>query len=798
MGVFQDGSTFTLKPLLIRLPSPLFLAVHFVRSPVRGIVDLLSVVRAGLGILSFETKRDFSDLDRFTFRSWLWRLGVSEHMYQAFFEPYVRSFAFDSATRISAAATLSSYHFYLVRHQDDIRVRWLTDDPDSLIIQPLVEYIRQHGGRVVTSNRVEGLLQDSNGRIVSVQTSQSIAEHVQHEPKGMDALTRIDSRAIPEKGFRTIQTEHAGQIDVGYEDGTVVAYAKSDRKVPSSATGPGTFSQLRVDLTSGGVVVRTPEPKGAGAEVDRLRFSEIPEHGFKLRKPRDDAIYVGRNRGQEIALSARCTHMGCEVAWKTDAGKFECPCHGATFGPDGTVLGGPAKRPLEKYTTRVEDGDFVVLENKAAASMLEADHFILAVDVEACKRLLSRQLREHETFRNIDYLATTPALVVRLWFPGNDLLGARTAGVFIDYPLLDNFFVLSNMQKSFRGGNETVVEVQAYLVEDEIELSNDRLLPLVLQDLRQAFPSLNVSPSKSHIQRHGSVFTHHTVGSDKYRPDTRTPVPNLHLAGDWVSRSPEVWNMERAVVTGRLAAAAVVEDAGGVGPMNRSLPSGGALFRMFVRTVGTMADVVRWVGRLARGDVKSSLPLNSYVPHWRSTILVGVYKFRGEPNEQLVTGRFRDVTGHVEVVRSKGTYYATGNFCIDLELFDSGNTVRDYNVRTLVFDTPRRPFAEFQLIEACPVEPVAGVALLNKEIRVDCRGRLTLNAQTQRLCFQARATLLKGGLVSVRSVDDIVFRAADFGLNVEALRQRCDAVVDDEVRLSFRLAVPYVMKTESF
>lgn len=58
--------------------------------------------------------------------------------------------------------------------------------------------------------------------------------------------------------------------------------------------------------------------------------------------------------GGFLALSIRCTHLGCAVAWVEERRRFECPCHASAFDITGNVLKSPATRALDRFAVIIE------------------------------------------------------------------------------------------------------------------------------------------------------------------------------------------------------------------------------------------------------------------------------------------------------------------------------------------------------------------------------------------------------------------------------------------------------------
>jgi cytochrome b6-f complex iron-sulfur subunit len=67
-------------------------------------------------------------------------------------------------------------------------------------------------------------------------------------------------------------------------------------------------------------------------------------------------FYLSRlEDGGFLALSRKCTHLGCTVPWVEKENKFECPCHASTFDITGNVINPPAPRALDIYKVLIEN-----------------------------------------------------------------------------------------------------------------------------------------------------------------------------------------------------------------------------------------------------------------------------------------------------------------------------------------------------------------------------------------------------------------------------------------------------------
>ena len=83
--------------------------------------------------------------------------------------------------------------------------------------------------------------------------------------------------------------------------------------------------------------------------------------GWYRARARETVFVVWDGRDTVRAMSATCTHLGCQVQWDGAARHFKCPCHGGVYAADGTVVSGPPPRPLAVVDARIDPADASIL-----------------------------------------------------------------------------------------------------------------------------------------------------------------------------------------------------------------------------------------------------------------------------------------------------------------------------------------------------------------------------------------------------------------------------------------------------
>jgi Rieske Fe-S protein len=117
-----------------------------------------------------------------------------------------------------------------------------------------------------------------------------------------------------------------------------------------------------VSLVVLGCAARLPPVRDVQAQGDELilalaDYPELQQGGGVLPVRANGSgkpIMIVNQEGRFSAFSLKCTHLGCSVGWNEAARSFDCPCHGSRFAIDGTVMKGPAKRPLTAFAVQAD------------------------------------------------------------------------------------------------------------------------------------------------------------------------------------------------------------------------------------------------------------------------------------------------------------------------------------------------------------------------------------------------------------------------------------------------------------
>lgn len=103
---------------------------------------------------------------------------------------------------------------------------------------------------------------------------------------------------------------------------------------------------------------------GPAADLVQGRFNKIgitynAKDGW-LEGKMKQLVYVKPDGDNIFALSATCSHLGCNVNFDEQSGQFKCPCHTGIYDSNGKNVSGPPPRPLTRLEARIEDGKLMI------------------------------------------------------------------------------------------------------------------------------------------------------------------------------------------------------------------------------------------------------------------------------------------------------------------------------------------------------------------------------------------------------------------------------------------------------
>jgi nitrite reductase/ring-hydroxylating ferredoxin subunit len=107
--------------------------------------------------------------------------------------------------------------------------------------------------------------------------------------------------------------------------------------------------------STGGPASGGTASSGAGSASANVltTTAKVPVGGGQILLPQK-IVVTQPTAGSFKAFTAVCTHAGCTVG-TVAGGTIDCPCHGSKFSiKDGSVVNGPATRPLAAIAIKVE------------------------------------------------------------------------------------------------------------------------------------------------------------------------------------------------------------------------------------------------------------------------------------------------------------------------------------------------------------------------------------------------------------------------------------------------------------
>ena len=143
---------------------------------------------------------------------------------------------------------------------------------------------------------------------------------------------------------------------------------QSRRKFIDTLLGTGLFLFLSSILYP--VAKYLVPPKITGPDVNSVEVGILSE--FKkgmskiIRMGRKPILVFRQKNGDVKALSATCTHLDCNVQFKSETEQIWCACHNGYYDTQGRNISGPPPRPLGQFPVVLKGDKIIVTKGEVS------------------------------------------------------------------------------------------------------------------------------------------------------------------------------------------------------------------------------------------------------------------------------------------------------------------------------------------------------------------------------------------------------------------------------------------------
>jgi 15-cis-phytoene desaturase len=240
-----------------------------------------------------------------------------------------------------------------------------------------------------------------------------------------------------------------------------------------------------------------------------------------------------------------------------------------------------------EVTNLLFEGERIRGVQLADGRRLAARFCVSALPPHALHRIIPRDwLAEPGVFADLKHFEPISYVSVHLWFDRKLTREQFWARAHSPRDLNCDFYDLSNINAGWQE-RPSVIASNIIYSQRVSGLTDTEIAEKTLAEIREFLPrAVQARVVHTAIQRIPLAIPAPFPGSELRRPNTRTPISGLLLAGDWIqTRLP--YSMESAVASGWLAAEQVLSDVGRPQKLAADIP-----------TLEGLSAWIRWAGEL--------------------------------------------------------------------------------------------------------------------------------------------------------------------------------------------------------